>query len=58
MDDTKYSETSLENILDFWVKHYELPEGQRVARWEWFIHPQSNRVVLKLHITDRPDPLE
>jgi hypothetical protein len=55
--ETKYMETSLQNIMEFWVKNYDLPEGLRIYDFQWFVNPYNNRVVFKITTTDTPDPL-
>lgn len=54
----KYIEASLGDIFDFWMKAYELPKDTHIYRWEWFINPDTKRVVFKVYVADGPDPLK
>ena len=50
-------ETSLANVMEFWVKNYKFPENTHLHRWEWFINEQTGRVMFKIAVADGPDPL-
>lgn len=48
----EWADHDLDTVIDFWVKHYEIPQGQMIARHEYFVDPVKKRVVLRLIIDD------
>lgn len=51
----EYIEASLETIMRYYIRGYELPKNEAISTSEWFIDQQKERVIFKLFIETNED---
>ena len=49
---TQYSETTFDNVLDYFVKGYRLKKGETIWNHEAVCDPRTGKIIIKLMITE------
>lgn len=48
-----YCEHSLETIVDYFIKGYELKGNKKIHDSEYFIDPTKGKIIIKLYIINK-----
>ena len=52
-----YREQSLDNVIAYWVKDYEVEKGDKIIKSEWFVDVHQNKIIFRLFV-DKADKKE
>lgn len=52
MTEIKYQEIDLDDVMNFFIKSFEIPEGHILSDHAWFLDVAKQKVVFKLYITE------
>lgn len=51
----QYQEHSIESVMDYFAAGFEMKEGQKLSRHEWFYDPTKGKVIFRLTIQEKED---
>lgn len=51
----QYQEHSIESVMDYFANGFEMKEGQKLYRHEWFYDSSKGKVIFRLSIQEKED---